>query len=327
MNKTEKTNETNAQELHVVLGVSGGIGNAITKELHAKGIPVIGINRSGVADVPEGVRVIAADVYDLEGTASKIEGVTHLYNALNVPYTMWVDKFEALTVAFLDLVKETKAKGIVVDNLYMYGEDVREPYHEKMPYLSKGPKGQVRARIAKIYDDIMKSGELNIVVVRGPDIYGPGIVNGSFYGDRVFGNTIKGKAIDFIGKLDKKHAAIYAPDYGKAAVNLARSENAYGEIWHIPHAPAITQQQFAELICKELNQETKVRTMPNLLLNVLSLFSKMLREVKEMKYEFEHDYLVDTSKYEKKFGNRFTTHEEAIKQTLEWYISDMSVKT
>ena len=172
----------------------------------------------------------------------------------------------------------------------------------------------------------MKKGDHNIVVVRGPDIYGPGITGGSFYGERVFGNAVQGKAIDFIGKLDKQHAAIYAADYGRAAVNLALSDNAYGETWHIPHAPAITQQQFAELICKKLNQETKVRTMPNLLLNMLSLVSKQLKEVKEMKYEFEHDYLVNTSKYEDMFGSEVTSHEEAVKETVEWYLSEMKVK-
>lgn len=60
--------------------------------------------------------------------------------------------------------------------------------------------------------------------------------------------------------------------------------------------------------------------------SMLSLVSKQLKEVKEMKYEFEHDYLVDTSKYETLFGNEVTLHEGAVNETVEWYLSEMKVK-
>ena len=115
---------------------------------------------------------------------------------------------------------------------------------------------------------------------------------------------------------------IYAKDYGEAVVSISLDDDAYGQIWHVPHAPAITQQQMADLIFAELGTETKVRAMPNILLSVLAIFSKQLKEVKEMKYEFEEIYLVDTTKYEAKFDRDITPHEIAIKETLEWYKSN-----
>ena len=42
---------TAANELHIVIGASGGTGGAIVRELVARGKRVRGVNRSGHADV------------------------------------------------------------------------------------------------------------------------------------------------------------------------------------------------------------------------------------------------------------------------------------
>mgnify|MGYP002662955906 CR=1 FL=1 len=47
-------------ELHVVLGSTGGAGNAITRALHGAGLPARTVNRSGRADLPEGTESRAA---------------------------------------------------------------------------------------------------------------------------------------------------------------------------------------------------------------------------------------------------------------------------
>src|SRR4028119_493160 len=50
--------------LHVVVGGSGATGRVIVRELAAKGKRVRAVNRSGRADVPEGVEVLGADATD-----------------------------------------------------------------------------------------------------------------------------------------------------------------------------------------------------------------------------------------------------------------------
>ena len=53
-----------ANELHVVIGASGGTGSAIVRELVARGKRVRGVNRSGHADVPSVVEMLKADATD-----------------------------------------------------------------------------------------------------------------------------------------------------------------------------------------------------------------------------------------------------------------------
>ncbi|QDO89984.1 hypothetical protein FNH13_18025 [Ornithinimicrobium ciconiae] len=54
------------QELHVVIGASGGTGSALVRELCKRGRRVRAVNRSGQVDVPPGVDVVAADARDAD---------------------------------------------------------------------------------------------------------------------------------------------------------------------------------------------------------------------------------------------------------------------
>ena len=49
------------------------------------------------------------------------------------------------------------------------------------------------------------------------------------------------------------------------------------------------------------------------------IFSPMIREVKEMMYEWEEPYLVEHNKYQETFGGSATPLEIAVKETVEWY--------
>jgi len=45
----------------------------------------------------------------------------------------------------------------------------------------------------------------------------------------------------------------------------------------------------------------------------------MMREVKEVLYEFERPFVVDHGKYERVFGSNPTPHREGIERTLQWF--------
>ena len=57
----------NGNELHVVIGASGGIGSAVTRLLVERGKHVHAVNRSGKMDFPEVVELLAAEATNLEG--------------------------------------------------------------------------------------------------------------------------------------------------------------------------------------------------------------------------------------------------------------------
>lgn len=306
-------------ELHVVLGASGGIGNAVVKVLAEQGKTVRGINRSGKAKVPHGVKMIAADLRNLDEAVKASEGATHIYNCVNAMYNKWDEIYPDITYKFIELLKITGAKGIVVDNLYMYGEEVSEPYREDMEYLAEGKKGKLRAKSANIYEEAMKSGQINALICRAPDFYGPGVTKSSFYGDRVFPKILEGKGIQVIGKIDQPHAMIYVFDYAKAIIKLADDHSAYGQIWHAPMAEALSQEQYLRLAYELAGTSGKISSTPTIMLKILGIFIPIIKEIKEMMYEWDKPYFVNTDKYTSKYGNGGTPHKEAMLATLEWY--------
>ena len=220
-------------ELHVVFGASGNSGSAIIRELVRRKFNVRGINRSGKVDVPEIVEVIKADIYDEEASKLAIEGATVIYNCINIPYSKWVDDLLSLTKKFIELVSNSNAKIIIVDNLYMYGSKYDEPLREDMKSLAQTKKGRVRAEIANLYLQAHNEGKINVAICRASDFYGPGVII-SQMGERVMPNVLQGKKVSVLFNLDVPHTFTYIDDYAKAVVTLTEHDDAFGQVWHIP---------------------------------------------------------------------------------------------
>ncbi len=77
------------EELPVVTGASGGLGNAVVRELGAHGKGIRGVNRGGRADVPKGVGVVRGDVADPVSARRVRKGAAVVYHSDGAPYTDW----------------------------------------------------------------------------------------------------------------------------------------------------------------------------------------------------------------------------------------------
>jgi nucleoside-diphosphate-sugar epimerase len=135
----------------------------------------------------------------------------------------------------------------------------------------------------------------------------------------VFQALVKRKTLNLIGKLDVPHTYTFIEDFAKGLVTLGEREEALGEIWHIPSAETLTTRQFLDLIFAEAQHTPKLRIASPLMLNFLGLFSPMMRELKEINYEFAEPFVVDHQKYERVFGSDSTPHREAIRKTISWF--------
>ena len=93
------------KELHVVFGASGGLGNAVVRELVNQGKSVRGVNRKGIADVPKEVELAAADIMSIADAISASEGATHIYNCVNTMYDKWHLIYPEVANIFIDLLK------------------------------------------------------------------------------------------------------------------------------------------------------------------------------------------------------------------------------
>ncbi|MBW4692148.1 MAG: NAD-dependent epimerase/dehydratase family protein [Lyngbya sp. HA4199-MV5] len=303
-------------ELQVIFG-TGPLGQAVMRELLTRQVRIRMINRSGQAPVPEGVEVIAADLYDFKNIHAVTQDATVVYQCAQPAYTQWQALFPKLQASIVQGVAATGTKLIVADNLYMYGA-VKGLLREDLPNAATTRKGRTRAQMAEALLNAHQQGSVRVAIARGSDFYGPGVLS-SAMGDRVFPAILSGKTAAAVGNLDMPHTYTFINDFGKALVVLGEQEAALGQIWHVPNAETITTRQFLTLAFKEAGQPPKMSGMGKSMTRLAGLFIPEARETVEMMYEFEQPFVVNHNKYVQAFGNHATPSHAAIRATLDWY--------
>jgi nucleoside-diphosphate-sugar epimerase len=318
--------ETNTSpQLHVIFG-TGPVGLACMDELRARGYAVRLVNRSGetAGPLPEGVDLVRGDASDPNFAIQAAEGAAVIYNALNPPYSKWVELFPAMQDAVLAAAEANNAKLVVMDNLYMYGETDGAPMTEETPTNAQTKKGKLRAQMARELMAAHDGGRAQIVIGRASDFIGPRVMQSAMGGDLVIGPAVSGKKAQVVGNVDMPHSYTYMPDIGRALVTLAEHDDAYGQIWHIPTPAAVSTRQMLELIYEHAGFPLKMQVAPKWMLQIVGLFNPSAGEMVEMLYEFEQPFVIDDSKFVDRFGWEATELATVIHETVAWFQAHQS---
>lgn len=309
---------TGNNQLHVVFGANGGAGSAIVRELVRRGKQVRAVNRSGRANVPQGVETFKADAASPEEVRAALAGAAVVYHCVNVSYPHWFRQLPPIMDSLIAGAGAAGARLVYIDNLYMFGQG-QSPMKESNPEQPTSRKGELRRQLATTLLEAHRAGRVQAAIGRGSDFYGPGATN-SLLGDRVFPAAAAGKAAQVVGDIDAPHTYTYIEDFAKGIVTLGEREEALGRAWHIPNAEALSTRQFLALIYEEVGRPLKFEVASRTLITLLGLFNAEVREVKEMLYQFEAPFVVDHSDYARTFGDFTPTpHREAIRATLAWF--------
>jgi len=310
-----------SEELHVIFG-TGPLGQSVLHELQKRSKPVRMVNHSGKrpTDMPTDVEIVAGDAYNVDFTRQAVRGASVVYQCAQPQYWEWATKFIPLQEAILDGAVSAKAKFIVGDNLYMYGE-VNGSIHEDLPTKADTHKGKVRAEAARRVLAAHQTGAVRAAIGRASDFFGPQ-VRDSAAGDRMFPPAVQGKAAEGLGNIDLPHTYTYIKDFGKALVMLGEHDEALGQAWHVPNPETVSTRRFMEMIYRDLDQPARIKSMGPTMLRLGGLFIPAAREMVEMMYEFNKPFVVDSSKFIKAFGDIATPLSDAIHQTTTWYKQD-----
>ncbi len=318
-NKGKGKMPTRNDKLHVIFG-TGPSGAATARALVNAGKRVRVVNRSGKRTdlLPEEADVAAADVTDPESARRVVEGAGVIYGCLNAPYNRWEEMFPPLQNGIIQAAKDVNARLVMLENLYMYGL-VEGPMTEDLPYNAHTRKGKLRARLSRELKEAHERGDVQVAIGRASDFYGPGVVE-SALGQRTFAPLVDGKPAEAMGNPDLPHSYAYINDVGQGLAILGQQEEAFGDIWHLPHAPAISTRETLKYAFEYLNTKENIRPMGRMMMQLGGLFVPAARETVEMLYEFEHPFVVDDSKFTAAFGSHYTPIREGITQTVEWYL-------
>ncbi|MDN4611571.1 NAD-dependent epimerase/dehydratase family protein [Arthrobacter burdickii] len=304
-------------QVHVVVGASGGTGAALVRELLRREYRVRGVNRSGRADVPAGVEIVRGDAADPERMRQVCQDAGVVYNAVNPPLDRWREDFPAVVDGVLAGAEAAGARMVFVDDTWMYGR-VSGPMTEDLPERPVCNKGVLRAWLAERVLAAHARGQVATVIGRAPELYGPGVE--SLLGRTLFGAAVRGRSGLWAGSTTEPLTPMFIEDFAYGLVELGENTEALGQVWHLPTPPPTTAGEFIDGISIESGRRFRVHRVSPGLVRAAGIFSTVAREGAEMLYQFEHPHVIDSTKYRNVFGHgKVTSYEAGIRATLDWY--------
>ncbi len=304
--------------MQTILGSGGAIGLPLAKELlnYTKQIRLVSRTPKKVNETDE---LFPVDVNDRSQISKAIAGSEVVYVTIGFEYKLkvWQRTWPPFLQEVINACKTHNAKLVFFDNAYVYARSAIPFMTEDSPIQPPSKKGEVRKQLHEMIMNEVEKNSLTALIARAADFYGPDNKSSALT-IMVADNLIKGKKAQAFGDINKIHTYTYTPDAAKATAILGNTPDAYNQVWHVPTTKEkLTNLQWIQLIAKMLNVDAKIQAVPEWLQHVLGLFIPIMKEFPEMLYQYEQDYIFDSSKFEKRFGIKAIAPEEGVRILVE----------
>ncbi|MBA4406003.1 NAD-dependent dehydratase [bacterium] len=303
--------------MQTILGSTGAIGKLLAKELTNYTHDIRLVSRNPVK-VNDGDSLFKADLLnkDQVSEAVKDSEVVYLTAGLQYNIKIWRQQWPVIMRNVIDACLEHDAKFVFFDNIYMISKEHFNNITEESPINPCSRKGEIRAQLDNMILDEMKNGNLNAIIARAADFYGKGSERVSILYQMVIDNVRKGKKAQWFIDSSKKHSFTFTPDAAKAVAILGNTPDAFNQIWNLPTAQAISGEEMINLVASLIQKNIKHQVMPLFVLKGLSVFVPVLKEFVELAYQWDRDYILNSSKFEKRFNFVPTSLGDGVKQIL-----------
>jgi nucleoside-diphosphate-sugar epimerase len=116
------------------------------------------------------------------------------------------------------------------------------------------------------------------------------------------------------------HDLIYLPDAAAACVLLALSNDAYGQVWHVPGAGPLTGEDFIRRVFKAYGKAPKIGVRGRVFFRLAGMIAPRINDMVEVLYQFEQPFVMDGSKFSAAYPDfEYTPHDLGIQDTANWY--------
>jgi nucleoside-diphosphate-sugar epimerase len=300
-----------------ILGANGIIATEI-----AKALPQYNTQIKLVSRHPEKVNdtdlLQSADLLDAAQTDAAVKGSDIVYLTAGLPYKakLWQQQWPLLMQNVIAACRNHNAKLVFFDNIYMYGapEGVMTETH---PFNATSGKGLARAQAARMLLEAVEKNGLTALIARAPEFYGPrNTISG--VNSLVFDNIRKGKKAQWLVSDSRKRTFIYTPDAGRATALLANRQNTWNQSWHLPCAALHpTGKEFMTWVSEAAGRNIPYGVMPKWMVRLGGLFNPYAKEVVELLYQYDQDYIFSSDKFKTAFPNfEITPYKEGIGEVM-----------
>lgn len=312
--------------MHTILGANGPIATGLARELRERYTDELRLVSRTPRKVHPDDRLVAADLLDGPATAAAVKGSRVVYFTAGLPADarLWETQFPTMLRNALAASRAAGATFVYFDNTYMYPQDGRV-LTEETAFAPAGRKGRVRAAMASLVLEEMARGEMPVVIGRAPEFYGPGLTK-SFTNALVIDRLKAGQTPRVPVRDDRLRTLIWTPDASRSLALLGATPDAYGQSWHLPCCDdRLTYRQFVTAACEVFRREPAWTVLDRRVLLLLGVFSKPLRELRELLPRYAADNLFDSSKFKRRFpGFAVTTYREGLTAIhREWQASGL----
>lgn len=299
----------------IVIGINGHVGHHIAKAFVAAGWEVSGFGRSNKQPI-DGVRFIKGDAEDVAAMRAAIGDIDVVVNALNLPYHQWDQgRAEAQTSRVITALGTSGKTLLFPGNIYNYAATDRlvTPDLVQRPQT---PRGEIRVRVEQMFEAAAKRGDMQVIVLRAGDFYGPESKS-DWFDLAMLREASKGK-FAMMGVRGVGHSWAYLPDVGRAFEKLAwhRAEFGAFETFHFA-GNYVTPEQMAAAAVAAAPVKLKISVFPRILFKAVGLVDPMMREVGKMSYLWENPMELKDDRLDAILGPNFATpFDEAVATTV-----------
>jgi nucleoside-diphosphate-sugar epimerase len=304
-----------------LIGAAGAIGKSIAEAFEARGLEycVIGRGRAALeaafGDHPL-ARIATWDPDNPESTQAALRGLDAAVYLVGVRY----DQFQLHPILMRKTVdaaiKEGVSRLVLIGTVYPYGKPQTTPVTEDHPRQPHTFKGRMRKEQEDVLLAAHEAGTIQGSVLRLPDFYGPG-VDRSFL-DSLIQAAATGGTANLLSPIDKPHEFVFVPDVGPVVAALLDQPRAWGRMWNLAGAGAVTERHLADVAFRLAGTKPRIRVAGKNMLRLLGLFNFLMREMVEMHYLWTTPVLMDDSALHGLLGNiQKTSYEEGLRLSIE----------
>lgn len=307
--------------MQTILGANGIIGEELAKELrdkYTRKIKLVGRNpqKTHVDDL-----LFKADLLDAESVNKALENTSIAYLTVGLAYDseIWLRDWVRIMENVIAGCKQNNCKLVYFDNTYAYPQDSKIQT-EETPLQSQGKKGRGKKLAAELLLKAIDSQEIEAVICRAPEFYGPGKTKG-LTNSLIFENLKKDKNPKVFLKDNVLRTLIFTPDASKAMALIGNTYSAYGQTWHLPcDDKRLTYKQFIGEIGNQLGRNIKYEVLSWWVLKIGSFFDKNLKETQELLPRYAIDNIFESTKFRDNFPNfNVTSYQEGIRIIIDDY--------
>lgn len=301
-----------------ILGAGGAIGVELARALaqYTSDIRLVSRNPKKVNAADE---LLRADLSSRDEVFKAVDGSSIVYLLVGYDYNtkLWQDKWPPLIKNVVDACIQHNAKLIFFDNVYAIGGDNVKHITENSSISPTSKKGEVRAIVDRHILEYVEKGKLQAIIARAPDFFGP-IKDKSLLMFLLYDSLQKGKPAQWFCNADVIHTTGFAPDLAKGTAILGNNPDMFNQVWNLPvDQQTLTGRQWAKLFADEMHQPNKIQVLPGWGMKALGLFVPILKEMYEMRYQYDREYFFDATRFINRFNYQTTPNAKAVKQTVE----------